>query len=236
MIQILPVLDLMGGQIVRGIGGRRNEYQPVISKLTRSSQPLDVALAFREVHGFDELYLADLDAIQGQPVDRRTIDQLHDADFQLWVDAGLRTLEQAEVLYSANVANILVALETLSGPDLLQSFCQQWSSRIVFSLDLMNGQPIGNLDEWECHDPWRIVCQAIESGVSRVLLLDLADVGEQHGTATLPLAQRLSSAYPHIQLCAGGGVRSMEDLQRLEEAGVSAALVASALHDRTLNF
>ena len=60
---ILPVLDLKQGQVVRGIAGRREEYRPIVSKLTTSSRPLDVARAFREHFRFDELYVADLDAI-----------------------------------------------------------------------------------------------------------------------------------------------------------------------------
>jgi phosphoribosylformimino-5-aminoimidazole carboxamide ribotide isomerase len=34
-----------------------------------------------------------------------------------------------------------------------------------------------------------------------------------------------------LELVAGGGIRGPEDLARLEARGVSAALIASALHD-----
>src|SRR5437868_13104425 len=62
---ILPVIDLMGGQVVRGVAGRREAYRPMVSTLTDSSDPLAVACAFRKRFGFEELYLADLDAIAG---------------------------------------------------------------------------------------------------------------------------------------------------------------------------
>ena len=41
-MRILPVLDLKGGQVVRGLAGRRQEYQPIRSRLTPSCQPLAV--------------------------------------------------------------------------------------------------------------------------------------------------------------------------------------------------
>ena len=44
----IPVLDVLNGVIVRGVGGRRNEYRPVESVLTQSARPLDVAQAFRD--------------------------------------------------------------------------------------------------------------------------------------------------------------------------------------------
>ena len=64
-MQILPVLDIMRGQVVRGVGGRRHEYRPIVSRLTASASPLDVAGAIRAHFGRDEFYLADLDPIAG---------------------------------------------------------------------------------------------------------------------------------------------------------------------------
>src|SRR5947207_216178 len=88
---ILPVLDLMHGQIVRGVAGNRAAYRPVESRLVRSADPLTVARAFRTQFGFTEFYLADLDAIQGG---RPALDVYHAlrADgYRLWIDAGIRT-------------------------------------------------------------------------------------------------------------------------------------------------
>ena len=64
-MRVVAVLDLMGGKVVRGVGGRRSEYRPVVSRLTTSCDPVAVAEAFRQQLGIDELYLADLDAIAG---------------------------------------------------------------------------------------------------------------------------------------------------------------------------
>jgi hypothetical protein len=44
-MRILPVLDLMNGVVVRGVGGRRSEYRPVASRLAVSADPADVAAA-----------------------------------------------------------------------------------------------------------------------------------------------------------------------------------------------
>ena len=64
-MRVIPVLDIKDGLVVRGIGGRRDEYRPIASKLTASCQPVDVARAFRDLLGLEEIYLADLDAIAG---------------------------------------------------------------------------------------------------------------------------------------------------------------------------
>ena len=88
-MRILPVLDLKGGQVVRGVAGRRKEYRPIVSRIVSSAEPLAVARAFREQFGLRELYVADLDAIAGGPPDQATLVDLLDDGFQLWVDAGV---------------------------------------------------------------------------------------------------------------------------------------------------
>jgi phosphoribosylformimino-5-aminoimidazole carboxamide ribotide isomerase len=63
-VRIIPVLDVMNGVVVRAVGGHRSEYRSIVSKLTTSTDPVAVAKALLEVSGADELYVADLDAIQ----------------------------------------------------------------------------------------------------------------------------------------------------------------------------
>ena len=76
---------------------------------------------------------------------------------------------------------------------------------------------------------------AVRLGVTSVLVLDLARVGMGGGTGTEELCQRLAQAHPMLHIAAGGGVRSVADIRRLGEHGVSTVLVASALHDGRLS-
>src|SRR5215470_8940340 len=94
---ILPVLDMMNGQIVRGVAGRREEYRPIVSKLIDSAEPLAVARAFRDQFGFTEFYLADLDAIQSGQAALDVYRCLQAEEFRLWIDAGIHT-SQDEIL------------------------------------------------------------------------------------------------------------------------------------------
>src|SRR5947207_2165575 len=106
-MRILPVLDLKDGQVVRGVAGRREEYRPVGSQLTASAAPLDVARAFRDRFGLEEIYLADLDAIAGAPPALGVYAGLRGLGFRLWVDAGVRDEASARVLAGAGVERIV---------------------------------------------------------------------------------------------------------------------------------
>jgi phosphoribosylformimino-5-aminoimidazole carboxamide ribotide isomerase len=231
-MRIIPVLDLQAGHVVRGVGGRRQEYRPLVSPLCPSSRPLDVARAFRERFGFTELYVADLDALAGASPALDTYAGLRADGLRLWVDAGVREAAAAAALAAAGVERIVVGLETVAGPTVLrETVGRLGAERVVFSLDLKQGVPLGDLSAWQRPDAWSIAEQALALGVRHLLVLDLARVGERGGTGTDALCARLAAAYPDVYLTAGGGVRDLADVQRLRRCGVAAVLVATALHD-----
>ena len=232
-MSILPVLDLMQGQIVRGIAGRREEYRPIVSQLTASAEPLAIARAFRDQFGFTELYLADLDAIEHGFVDVETYRRLHGDGFRLWIDAGLRWAddEATSMLIDQKGSSLVIGLESVEGPTELERLVERIGpERAVFSLDLKNGQPLGRRELWPA-DSWEIAERALATNVRRLIVLDLAQVGVGQGVGTEDLCRRLKKAHPHLQLTAGGGVRGIDDVRRLEQIGVDYVLVASALHD-----
>jgi phosphoribosylformimino-5-aminoimidazole carboxamide ribotide isomerase len=233
-MKILPVLDLKSGVVVRGIAGRRHEYRPVVSQLCQSTTPLDVARAFRDRFGFTEMYIADLDALAGAPPALAAFATLVRDGFALWVDAGIRTPADATPLHDAGVSVLIGGLESLAGPQVLGDLCGEYSAdRVLFSLDLKAGMPLQPAPAWQATQPFEIAAEAIGLGVRRVLVLDLARVGVGSGPGTEALCRQIAAAYAHVELAAGGGIRNTDDLQSLAAAGVTTALVASALHDGT---
>ena len=232
-MRILPVLDLRGGQVVRGAAGRRREYRPIISRLCASSEPLDVARAFRAHFELSDLYLADLDAIGGGDPALCTYSELINDGFRLWIDAGIGKAERVHQLADAGVERIIVGLET-AGPPVLAEAVGAFGERIVFSLDLKGGAPLGDTPAWGTSDPMKIAEKAVALGVQRLIVLDLMKVGVADGTGTEDLCARLATAHPDVEVIAGGGVRGPGDLHRLRNCGVGTALVASALHDGKL--
>ncbi len=228
---ILPVLDLMHGLVVRGVAGRRDEYRPLVSPLAGSAEPLAIARAFRSNFGFDEMYVADLDAILGVAPAGERYAALQADGFRLWIDAGLSDADDTKIDALSEVHRVIVGLETVAGPDALKRlFDRVGPERLVFSLDLKGGRPLASA-EWGGADPWSIAERVRLLGVARIVVLDLADVGMGRGVGTEAFCTRLRLADPRLEIIAGGGVRGVGDVQRLVELGVDRVLVASALHD-----
>jgi phosphoribosylformimino-5-aminoimidazole carboxamide ribotide isomerase len=231
-MDVIPVLDLMGGQVVRGVGGKRDAYAPVHSCLANSSLPGDIARALRETLGLTRLYIADLDAILADAPQWPVLEALAADGFELLADAGLRDAARAERLIACGAAQVIAGLETLPGPVLLDTLMDRFSpQQVVFSLDLMDGRPLGDVAAWETSDPAAIAARAVSQGVGSLIVLDLSGVGMARGVSTRDLCRRLRHQHPDISLITGGGVREVSDLRELCQLGVNGVLVASALHD-----
>ncbi len=231
-MRIIPVMDLKGGHVVHAVGGRREEYLPVQSQLVASSRPEIVARAFRDQLGLHELYVADLDAIAGHEPAWDVYHTLGALELALMVDAGVRDVATARSVQASGVSGIVIGLETVGGPSLIGEVVDELGpDSIWFSLDLKNGLPLGNVASWPDASAEGIVSSVIAQGVTRLVVLDLAHVGERRGTGTEQLCGRLIARHPTLQIVAGGGIRDTDDLGRLAALGVSGALVATALHD-----
>lgn len=236
-MNVVPVLDLMGGQVVRGVAGRRSEYRPVQSLIAGSASPHDVATALARQFGFQTAYVADLDAIAGGEPDWRSYETIAAAGLDLWLDAGLGDVPRARRMLEflearGGLERLVIGLESLANPRVLTDLrVACGAERMVFSLDLKAGVPLTTADEWRALSPEQIAAMAVECGITSLILLDLADVGTYQGSGTEELCRALRRRYPHVQLMGGGGVRCMEDVRRLVEAGFDFVLVASALHD-----
>src|SRR6202008_3938749 len=97
-MEIIPVLDLKGGTVVHARMGRRDDYRPIRTRLSATSEPVDVARGLLSIHPFTSLYVADLDAIERRSNNRAALERLKDAfpQFTLWVDSGIARLDEAE--------------------------------------------------------------------------------------------------------------------------------------------
>jgi phosphoribosylformimino-5-aminoimidazole carboxamide ribotide isomerase len=243
-MRVVPAIDLLHGQVVRGVAGRRSEYRPVASVLCSDSAPRSVATAFSRSLGLEYVYIADLDAIAGREPNWAAYEAIADAGLELLIDAGLQSAAQAQSLLDflsskqrgAGQGSLIAGLESVHSPRLLSELLAPvGSQRLIFSLDLKAGQPLTSSLDWPCETSELILEAALERGVERFLMLDLSRVGVDAGVGTEALCKWLRTLAPHIEIMAGGGVRGIADLHHLASVGCNGVLVASALHDGRLD-
>jgi len=220
---------------VHGIAGNRASYRPLKSRLTTETSPVGVAQALSEEFGFQEFYLADLDGLQSRRIDVLAYAQLREAGFRVIVDAGVRTADEARNLIESGVDSIILALETNPTSELLDQLLDQCGpEKVVFSLDLKQGHPMGKIDGLTAVDPKSLAISIINRGYKRLIVLDLEAVGTETGPVTTELCRSIRDVSKETEIISGGGIRGEQDLLALEESGVDSVLMATALHNGTL--
>lgn len=237
-MRVIPVIDLRKGLAVWAVAGRREEYRPVSSCLVEGADPLRLAQAFREKLGLEELYVADLDAIQGKGHNYEVIATLAQqpigpagrSGIQLMVDAGTTSLDSARRVLALGASKVIIGSETLQNWEFLEEIVVDLGpNQVVFSLDLMEGKILSVAKEIRELSPEELIVKAWTLGIRELIVLELRVVGSEVGP-DLEFLKKLVLASPAMELMAGGGVRDGEDLLRLEGIGIKGALIATALH------
>ena len=223
-MRIIPVIDLIGGEVVRARMGDRDAYRPIITPLSPTSDPVDVAAGLLELGDFNDLYIADLDSIRRRGDNRAVLKKLR-AKFpqvRLWVDDGAADAESLEAILDGDLGMPVLGSESQERLDLVAKWAN--SDRVAVSLDFRG-------DEFQ--GPKEILA-APQFWPRRVIVMTLARVGADAG----PDLEKLTAirvAAGKREIYAAGGVRDGGDLRALKASGAAGVLVASALHDGRLS-
>jgi phosphoribosylformimino-5-aminoimidazole carboxamide ribotide isomerase len=222
--EVIPVIDLQRGAVVRAHLGLRPTYAPIVTPLARTSTPFDVAAGFLRIHPFQTIYIADLDRIERRGSNAECIDELTRAfpALSFWVDAGIRDASEAHAFLARHErAHLVLGSESLGSLSWLKDFTL--SERVALSLDYRGDKLLGPGGIWDLPELWP----------ARVIVMTLAQVGSNLGPDFSRIA-KVKRHMPGKSIYAAGGVRGAFDLMRLKKAGLSGVLIASALHDGRL--
>ena len=238
-IQIIGVIDLLGGRAVHARGGKRSQYAPVqtAAGVVVDGDPLALAGAYVERFGLRDIYVADLDAIGQGPSQDTLLASIAQLGASVWADAGVTSVAQARGALATGVSRVIVGLETLHSFQDLAGICSTvGGERVAFSLDLRGGIPVLARDAViPMRTPVDLGAAAAHAGAGTVIVLDLERVGSGAGL-DVRLLGAIRRAIPGVTLLAGGGVRGQDDLSRLAAAGCDGALVATALHNGAITY
>jgi phosphoribosylformimino-5-aminoimidazole carboxamide ribotide isomerase len=218
-VDIIPVIDIMAGQVVHARHGRRENYQPLKSPLCRNAQPQNVVEDLLQFYPFQTLYIADLDALMGGAAQTALLGELAEAfpSLRFWVDKGLPDVGMLPE-FKAYPFTPVIGSESLDdrSVDLLADRRRD----CILSLDDMGGKVLGPTSLLERPELWP----------DRIILMNLSRVGSEGGPDFAGMQRMLAEHRAGHQFIAAGGVRDLSDLERLKLMGLSAVLLATALH------
>jgi phosphoribosylformimino-5-aminoimidazole carboxamide ribotide isomerase len=227
-VQILPAIDLRGGQCVRL---RQGDYA---QETVFGDDP--VAMACRWVReGATFLHLVDLDgAKQGHPVNGASIrDIVRAAGVPCQLGGGLRTEAQVEEALAWGVARIVIGTRALQDPAWFAGLCHRLPGKIVAGIDAQRGRV--------ATEGWLQVSErsAVEFAqhvaalpLAALVYTDVARDGMLEGPNFDALAEVAGAVT--VPVIASGGVTTAADVRRLAGLGLAGCIVGRALYEGRL--
>ena len=231
--EIIPAIDLRGGQVVRlrqGDFGRETVY---------SDDPVAVARRFADA-GARWLHVVDLDGARtGEAINGSAVREIVAAvgeRMQVEVAGGLRTPATVRACLDAGAARAVIGTAAVHDPgsmaDLVSTHGRE---RIAVALDVRDGLAVG--DGWVPGAPGIPVDAALQAltalGVATFEVTAIDRDGDMAGPDLL-LYRRLVGLGGGA-ITASGGIRSIDDLRAVRDAGCVGAIVGRAFLDGSLD-
>ncbi len=149
-MDVIPVIDIKSGEVVHAQGGRRDSYRPIRTPLSATSAPADVAAGLLRLAPFRQLYIADLDAIEGRGANDAAIEAIARAapGVELWIDNGIADADAARAWLGGCAHCLVIGSESQHGVETIQSLRDE--RRVLLSLDFRGEAfqgPAGLLDD-----------------------------------------------------------------------------------------
>ncbi|MBR3626842.1 MAG: 1-(5-phosphoribosyl)-5-[Bacteroidaceae bacterium] len=226
-IELIPAIDIIDGKCVRlsqGDYDRRKEYDEC---------PLEVAKRLQDV-GIRRLHVVDLDgAASSHIVNYKSLEQIAThTDLMIDFGGGLKTDDDLRIAFECGAA--MVTGGSIAVKD-AETFCR-WlqiygSERIILGADAKDKKVA--VSGWKENSDLELlpfISSYVERGISKVICTDISKDGMLQGPA-VELYQEILEQHPSLHLIASGGVGSMDDIKRLEEAGVPAVIFGKALYE-----
>jgi len=229
------VVDLKGQRAVHAVAGNRDRYQPVPFC---GGDPVALAKHYQDL-GVFELYVADLDAIEGREIQTSIIGQLGDLteEHRMVIDIGWTGEANHAVTdwvgpFSDMVPHCqwVAATESMVSLSSLEELVELVSAdQTLLGLDFFQGRLLGS-DRAGHLGLGRWINTARRLAIAGSVILDLAGVGQASGPMTTEICRSVKVMASEWTLLSGGGIRSAQDVRWLVDAGCDRCLVATALH------
>lgn len=227
MIEIIPAIDIIDGKCVRLSKG---DYD---SKKIYNENPVEVAKEF-EAYGIRRLHVVDLDGAKSNHiVNYRILEQLAGRT-SLIIDfgGGIKSDEDLIIAFDNGAQMVTVGSIAVKKPELFEKWLNRYGhEQIILGADVKDSKIA--INGWKEESDIMLedfLKEYASKGVSKVLCTDISKDGMMEGPS-IELYKSIMANHPKMHLIASGGVSSLDDIYRLDEAGIPAVVFGKAIYE-----
>lgn len=227
MIELVPAIDMIEGKCVRLTQG---DYD---TQKIYNESPLEVAKQFQDA-GVTRLHMVDLDGAKaGHIVNYRMLEKVAShTDLSIDFGGGFKSDDDLHIAFDCGAQMVTGGSIAVKNPDLFLSWITRYGSeRIILGADAKEKKiAISGWKEGTAIDLIPFIKDYQSKGISKVICTDIARDGMLQGPA-VKLYQEMQQEMPGLYVIASGGVSSMGDIERLEEANIPAVIFGKAIYE-----
>ena len=219
---IFPAIDLKDGRVVRLCKGSFDTVHQV------ADSPLETARAFSAA-GARHLHMVDLDgAKDGKRKNAAIVQSVAEVGLNIELGGGIRSMVDLEAVFDLGVWRAVIGSAAVSDPEFVRQAVEKYGpERVAVGVDAKDG--LVRTAGWveNAGVDYLAFARRMEAlGVQYLIFTDIDTDGMLSG----PAFGRLKALQNAVScsITASGGVSSNEDLRRLRDMGLYAAIVGKA--------
>ena len=226
-MRIIPAIDIIDGKCVRLSKG---DYD---TKKVYNEHPLEVAKQFEDC-GVKYLHLVDLDgARRGQPINYHILEAISGyTNLKVDFTGGIHTDGDISKAYEYGASYITAASIAVSRKELFASWIVSYGrEKITLGADALDSKIA--IRGWQKNTDLDIlehIDYFYSRGLKYVKTTDISKDGMLEGPA-VNLYKKIIDQFPDICVLASGGVRNVDDIETLNEAGVFGVIFGKAFYE-----
>ena len=227
MIELIPAIDIIDGKCVRLSQG---DYD---TKKIYNENPLEVAKEF-EANGIQRLHVVDLDGAKSSHVVNYKVLDAIAGHTSLTIDfgGGIKTDEDLVIAFENGAHMVTLGSVAVKKPELFKKWLHQYGAeKIILGADVKDNRI--SVSGWLEEGPQELMpflTNYTQEGVSKVLCTDISRDGMLQGPS-IELYKQVMQRFPTMHLIASGGVSGVDDIIRLDDAGIPAVVFGKALYE-----
>lgn len=231
MIKIIPAIDIINGHCVRLSQG---DYQRITDY---SESPAAMAENF-EALGFKRLHVVDLDgARSGKVINIKALKEITSRT-NLIVDfgGGIKSEEDLKNVFEAGASAVSIGSIAVSDPDIVSLWADSFGAeKFIISADVRDN--IVRTNGWTKDSGItlnQLISRYWNKNIRRILCTDISRDGMLCGS-NIELYQTIMEQFPDCKLIASGGISSLDDIKKLDEAKIPAVVIGKAIYEQQIN-
>lgn len=223
-LELLPAVDVKGGQAVRLVQGE-------LGSESNYGAPLEAALDFQRA-GAEWIHLVDLDAAFGIGSNADLLAEvIGKLDIAVELSGGIRDDESLRRALATGCKRVNLGTAALEDPEWTSRVISEFGDRIAVGLDVRGTTLAARGWTKEGGDLYETIARLDKDGCARYVVTDVTKDGTLKGP-NLELLRNVCAA-TKAPIVASGGISSIADIEALKslvEIGVEGAIMGKALY------